>query len=64
MGFPISPTLAILLMHKLETRFLETQKHKPILQYIDDIFVLWDVYTVSPLKSVTCTSSGQFGVLL
>ena len=44
MGSPISPTLAILFMHKLETAFLTSLNHKPVLwkRYIDDIFVIWD----------------------
>ena len=44
MGSPISPTLAILFMHNLETNFLSKLTHKPLFwkRYIDDIFVLWD----------------------
>ena len=43
MGSPISPTLAIIFMHRLETKLLAQCKLTPVIyrRYIDDIFFVW-----------------------
>ena len=43
MGSPISPTLAITFMHRLESRFLAVCDPAPLFyrRYIDDVFFIW-----------------------
>ena len=43
MGAAFSPSLSNIFMSVILRRFLNTQKHQPILlrRYIDDIFMIW-----------------------